>query len=67
MIIRLLIAAAVVLFLVMWIRGVIDVLRRPDLTRAEQGAWMIGMLVLPFVGILVYTMLRPSDAQIRRP
>ncbi len=66
MIIRLLIAAVVVLFLVMWIRAVIDVFRRPDLTRAAQAAWMIGMLVIPFVGLLVYTMLRPSDAQLRR-
>ena len=66
MIIRLLIAAVVVLFLVMWIRAVIDVFRRPDLTRAAQGAWMIGMLVLPFIGLLIYTMLRPPDSQLRR-
>ena len=66
MIIRLFIAAAVVLFLVLWIRAVIDVLRRPDLTRAAQGAWMIGMLLLPFVGLLIYMMARPSDAQLRR-
>ena len=66
MIIRLLIAAVVILFLVMWVRAVIDVFKRPDLTRAAQAAWMIGMLVLPFVGLLVYTMLRPSDSQLRR-
>ena len=66
MIIRLLIAAAVVLFLVLWIRAVIDVLRRPDLTPAGKGGWAIGMLLLPFVGLLVYMMARPSDAQIRR-
>jgi hypothetical protein len=63
---RLLIAAVVILFLVFWVRAVIDVFRRPDLTRSAQGAWMIGMLVIPFVGLLVYTMLRPSDAQLRR-
>ena len=66
MIIRLLIAAVVILFLVMWVRAVIDVFKRPDLTRAAQAAWMIGMLVLPFVGLLIYTMLRPSDSQLRR-
>jgi hypothetical protein len=65
-IIRLLIAAVVILFLVMWVRAVIDVFKRPDLTRAAQAAWTIGMLVLPFVGLLVYTMLRPSDSQLRR-
>ena len=66
MIIRILIAAVVILFLVMWVRAVIDVYKRPDLTRAAQAAWMIGMLVIPFVGLLVYTMLRPSDSQLRR-
>ena len=66
MIIRILIAAVVILFLVMWVRAVIDVFQRPDLTRAAQAAWMIGMLVIPFVGLLVYTMLRPSDSQLRR-
>jgi hypothetical protein len=64
--VRLLIIAAVVLFLVFYVRAVIDVFRRPDLTRSAQGAWMIGMLILPFIGLLVYTMLRPSDQQIRR-
>jgi len=63
---RLLIAAVVILFLVFWVRAVIDVFKRPDLTRAAQAAWTIGMLVLPFVGLLVYTMLRPSDSQLRR-
>ena len=66
MIIRLVIIATVVLFLVFWVRGVIDVLRRPDLSRSAQGAWMIGMLVIPFIGLLVYTMLRPSDRQLRQ-
>jgi hypothetical protein len=66
LIIRILIAAVVILFLVMWVRAVIDVFKRPDLTRAAQAAWMIGMLVIPFVGLLVYTMLRPSDSQLRR-
>jgi hypothetical protein len=66
MLVRALIIAIVALFLVLWIRAVIDVFRRPDLTRAAQGAWMIGMLVLPFVGLLVYTMMRPTDATLRR-
>jgi hypothetical protein len=66
LIIRLLIAAVVILFLVMWVRAVIDVFKRPDLTRAAQAAWMIGMLVIPFVGLLVYTMLRPADSQLHR-
>jgi uncharacterized membrane protein YGL010W len=66
LIVRLLIIATVVLFLVFYVRAVIDVFRRPDLTRSAQGAWMIGMLILQFIGLLVYTMLRPSDQQLRR-
>ena len=43
-----------------------DVFRRPDLTSSAKAAWAIIMLVVPFIGLLVYMMLRPSDAQIAR-
>jgi Phospholipase_D-nuclease N-terminal len=66
LIVRLVIAATVILFLVFWVRAVIDVFRRHDLTRASQAAWIIGMLVVPFIGLLIYEMLRPSDRQLRR-
>ena len=62
---RILIGAVVVLFLVMWVRAVIDVFfRRPDLSVVGKMAWVIGMLVVPFIGLLIYTMLRPADSQI---
>jgi hypothetical protein len=61
---RILVAAVVVFFLVLWVRAVIDVTRRGDLTRAAKFAWAIIMLVVPFIGLLLYTMIRPSDAQI---
>ena len=61
---RILILAAVVLFLVLWVRAVIDVFRRPDLSGAAKGAWAIIMLLVPFIGLLMYMLLRPSDAQI---
>jgi hypothetical protein len=61
---RILIAAAVVLFLFLWGRAVLDLLRRPDLSRGAKVAWAVGMLVVPVVGLLVYTMLRPADSQI---
>ena len=66
MLVRLLIAAAVILFLVLWVRAVIDVFRRRDLTPAAKSAWAIIMLLVPFIGLLVYVMLRPSDAQVAR-
>jgi hypothetical protein len=61
---RILIGAVVVLFLVLWVRAVIDVVRRRDLTPAAKSAWAIIMLLVPFIGLLVYTLLRPSDAHI---
>ena len=63
---RILIIVAVVLFLVLWVRAVVDLLRRPDLSAGAKALWAIGMLVVPFLGFLVYTMLRPADSQIAR-
>jgi hypothetical protein len=64
MIVRLVIIAIVVLFLILWVRAVVDAVRRPDLSPLGKVAWAVGMLVFPFVGLLVYTMLRPSDGQV---
>jgi Phospholipase_D-nuclease N-terminal len=64
MLIRILIAATVALFLVLWVRATMDVWRRGDLNNGQKSAWTIIMLLLPFIGLLVYTMLRPGDAQI---
>ncbi len=61
MFIRILIIAAVALFLVMWVRAVIDVFKRRDLSTGAKAAWMIIMLIVPFIGILMYTMLRPAN------
>ena len=61
MFIRILIAATVILFVVMWVRAVIDVYRnRPDLSGGAKAAWTIIMLILPFIGLALYTMLRPA-------
>ena len=62
--IRILILAVVVLFLVLWVRAVIDVFRRRDLSGSAKAAWAIIMLILPFLGLLIYTLLRPADSQI---
>jgi Phospholipase_D-nuclease N-terminal len=62
--VRIIVFAIVALFLVLWVRAVIDVVRRGDLTVGVKAAWAIAMLIVPFIGLLVYTMLRPSDGQI---
>jgi hypothetical protein len=66
MFMRLVLGAVIVLFLFLWVRAVIDVFRRPDLTGLGKVAWAVGMLVFPFIGLLIYTMLRPADSQIQR-
>ena len=63
MLVRILIIAAVILFLIMWVRAVMDVFRRGDLSGAAKGAWAIIMLLLPFIGLLLYDMIRPSDVR----
>jgi hypothetical protein len=62
--VRFLIIAAVIVFLILWIRAVIDVFRRGDLSGAAKAAWAIIMLLVPLIGLLMYYILRPSDAQI---
>jgi hypothetical protein len=58
-----LIAIVLVLFLVLWVRAVIDVWRRrSDLSGGAKAAWTIIMLIFPFIGLLLYTMLRPANA-----
>ena len=63
MVVKILLGIVVVFFLVLWVRAVIDVWsRRPDLSGSAKAAWTIIMLILPFIGLLLYTMLRPSNA-----
>jgi len=65
--VRILIIATIILFLIMWVRAVIDVWqRRHDLSGAAKAGWTIFMLILPFIGLLLYYMLRPADSQIAR-
>jgi hypothetical protein len=63
-IMRILLGAVIVLFLILWARAVVDLLRRHDLGLGSKVLWAVGMLVFPFIGLLVYSMLRPSDAVI---
>lgn len=64
---RILIGAMIVLVLVMWVRAIFDVFfRRPDVSVIGKIAWAIFMLVVPFIGLLIYTMLRPADPQLAR-
>ena len=58
--IRALILAAVAIYVVFWVRAMLDVARRPDLSGSAKEGWAIVMLLLPFAGLVLYTMLRPA-------
>ena len=66
MLIRALILAAVAIYVVFWARALLDVARRPDLAGSAKAGWAIVMLVLPFAGLVLYTMLRPARPQAGR-
>ncbi|HEV2342651.1 MAG TPA: SHOCT domain-containing protein [Actinocrinis sp.] len=50
---------------VMWLfllfRVVLDIFRDDDLSGAAKAAWLIFILVLPFLGVLVYLIVRGSS------
>jgi hypothetical protein len=58
--VRILIIVAVVIFLALWIAAVVDVFKRDDLSGLAKLAWVVGMLVFPFVGLLIYTLARAA-------
>jgi hypothetical protein len=52
--------------LVVWVIGLVDIVRRP-LSRPAKAAWIVIVLVLPFIGTLVYFVLRkPTQQEIER-
>jgi len=59
MVMRILILAAVAIYVVFWVRAMIDIVRRRDLTGGGKAAWLIGLLILPFIGLMIYLMVRP--------
>ena len=56
----LLVAAAVVLWLVLWVGVVIEVIRRRDLGIGGKVLWIVIVLVLPFIGLFIYALVRAA-------
>jgi uncharacterized membrane protein YhaH (DUF805 family) len=51
--------------IVVWVIGLVDIVRR-DSSRQAKAGWIIVVLLLPFVGTLVYFLLRkPTEREIR--
>jgi len=56
----LLVAAAVALWLVLWVGVVIEGVRRRDLGIGGKALWIVIVLVLPFIGLFVYALFRAA-------
>jgi len=56
----LLVTAAVVLWLVLWVGVVIEVLRRGDLRVGAKVGGILLVLLLPFIGLFVYALFRAA-------
>jgi hypothetical protein len=45
---------------VLWLGCIIDAIARPDLSGWIKAAWVLGILILPLIGSLVYIITRPA-------
>ena len=51
----------IVLILIAWALGLVDVIfRRPDLTGTQRFAWILLVVILPIIGTVLYFALRPT-------
>jgi phospholipase D-like protein len=51
--------------IVVWVIGLVDIVRRP-LSRKATAAWIVIVLLFPFIGTLVYFLLRkPTQEELR--
>jgi hypothetical protein len=48
--------------LLIWGFAVIDIFRRDDLTGLMKALWIVVVIVLPFIGTLIYLVFRPPGA-----
>ena len=56
----LLVLAAVILWLVLWVGVVIEVVRRGDLGVGAKVGWILVVLILPFIGLFIYALFRAA-------
>jgi hypothetical protein len=48
------------IILVLWVLGLIDLFKRPDLDRRARMAWLLLIVLLPVIGTVVYFATRPT-------
>jgi Phospholipase_D-nuclease N-terminal len=53
--------------LIVWAIGVVDIVRRRDLSTAQTVGWIIVVILFPFLGTAVYWFLRkPTEKEIEQ-
>lgn len=45
----------------LWAFALLDLIRRNDLTGWKTALWLLLVIILPFVGALIYFIFRPKD------
>ena len=48
-----------------WAYALIDIVRRVDIGVGAKALWAVCVVVLPFLGTLIYLLLRPASANVR--
>lgn len=51
----------IVPLVIIWVFGLIDVFRRPDLSGLAKALWVLAILYLPIIGMIVYFVARPMS------
>ena len=51
-----------IVWVLIWLLGVFDILRRRDLRTSSKVLWALAVIFVPVVGVLVYFVARPADA-----
>ena len=52
-----------VIFIWMFIRVFADIFRRSDIHGGAKAGWVLLIVILPFIGILIYLVARPRGAE----
>jgi len=46
-----------------WVFALMDLFRRDDLSGWSKALWLIAIIIVPFLGVLIYFIARPVTAQ----
>lgn len=49
--------------IMLWLFALMDLARRADLGGLAKGLWAVAIVLLPIVGMLVYFIMRPHEAE----